>query len=95
MEKCTNRGATTTPKVLTILADIVFWISSVFILLSVIVGFTTEGGALSGIILLLTAVFINPFVYKTIKDKLYPINRWMCIIILFVGFIAGMIAMPT
>ena len=42
MEKCTNRGATTTPKVLTILADIVFWISSVFILLSVIVGFTTE-----------------------------------------------------
>lgn len=94
-EKRANQNTTTTSKVLTILPDIVFWISSIFVLLFSIVFFTINGGIASGIILLLTAVFINPLIYKMIRDKLYPIKRWVCIIVLFVGFIVGIVAMPT
>lgn len=77
-----------------IIYKIVFWVLSVLLLLFFLVAITSDGGALSGTILLLTALLINPLVVDLINKKLFQFPRWICIIILIVGLIAGMITFP-
>lgn len=81
-------------KVASVIADVVFWILSVFSLLMSIGAFASNG-VVSGILIIVTAILINPVIYKIIRDKIYPIKRWICIIIFFVGFMAGILTMPT
>lgn len=78
-----------------ILGKIVFWILSIFLLLFAIVSFTTSGGILSGILFLLTAVFVNPLMTGFITNKWKKIPIWFLILALVVGFLAGILTFPT
>jgi len=84
-----------TNKILSVVIDVIFWILSIFTLIFSIGGFATSGGAVCGVILILTAILINPIVYKLIKNKVYDIKRWVCVVIFFVGFIAGILTLPS
>lgn len=48
-----------------------FWIFSVFVLLFALVSFTTNGGILSGLLFLITAILINPLVQDLVRKKLF------------------------
>lgn len=77
-----------------IIFNIVFWLISVFYILTAIVCFI-GGGILSGIIFLVTALLINPKLNSLLKSKGINIPRWAVIIITIVGFFAGIFAVPT
>lgn len=77
-----------------IIVKVIFWVLSVFTLLFSIVAFTTAGGILSGVLFLITALFINPLLFGLINEKLVKIPIWVCIIVLFFGFFAGALTMP-
>lgn len=82
-------------KIGTVVVDVIFWILSIFLLIFSIVGFTTVGGTTSGIVFLITALFVNPLIYKAIKNKFDKIKRWICVIIFIVGFIFGIAVSPS
>lgn len=68
---------------------------STFLLLFSIVSFATIGGILSGILFLLTAVFVNPLMTGFIRNKGKRLPIWLLIIVLIVGFLAGVLTYPT
>ena len=78
-----------------IAVDILFWGASVIMLLLALVGFATDGMEASGMIFLLTAVFVNPLVYKELNKKKASYKRWVCLVILLGGFFLGIMMMPT
>ena len=83
-----------TKRVLVIMYNIVFWILSVFYLLSALISFTSSG-VLSGILFLLTALLINPKVDEVILDRIIKIPKWVIVIIMIVGFFAGVLTFPS
>ena len=83
-----------TKRVLVIMYNIVFWILSVFYLLSALISFTSSG-VLSGILFLLTALLINPKVDEVISDRIIKIPKWVIVIIMIVGFFAGVLTFPS
>ncbi|MGB4659762.1 MAG: hypothetical protein WBI07_11305 [Mobilitalea sp.] len=78
-----------------IIVSVFFWSFSIFYILFYLVAISTKGGVASGIVFLLTAILINPLLYKMICTKLYKIPRWVCVSILAVGFIIGIIMFPS
>lgn len=78
-----------------VIYQIVFWVLSIFVLLFSFAGFGTSGGTISGLLFLVTSLMINPFLTKLIDDKLFKFPRWISIIILFFGFIAGLMTYPV
>ena len=64
-------------------------------LLLALVGFATVGMEASGMIFLLTAVFVNRLVYKELNKKKASYKRWVCLVILLGGFFLGIMMMPT
>lgn len=83
-----------TKRVLVIMYNIVFWILSVFYLLSALISFTSSG-VLSGILFLLTALLINPKVDEVISDRVIKIPKWAIVVIIIVGFFAGVLTFPS
>ena len=51
-------------------------------------------GILSGILFVITAVMINPFAEELIGKKAFSIPKWGAIVILIVGFFAGVLTFP-
>ena len=49
---------------------------------------------LSGILFVITAVMINPFAEVLIGKKVFSIPKWGAIVILIVGFFAGVLTFP-
>lgn len=82
-------------KIRMIVGDIIFWILSIFVLIFSVGGFAIKGGTLSGIILLVTAILINPLLYKMVCKKIHNAKRWMCAVICLVGFVVGILSLPT
>lgn len=82
-------------KIMAKLSDVIFWILSIFILIFSVGAFATKGGMVSGVILLVTAILINPIIYKFICKKIHITKRWACVVICLVGFFVGILSMPT
>lgn len=82
-------------KIMTIILDAIFWILSIFVLIFSFGAFATKGGAVSGIILIVTAILINPIIYKFICNKIHNTKRWICAAVCLVGFFVGILSMPT
>ncbi len=78
-----------------VIGKAIFWIASVFCLIFAIVSSTTSGGMLSGGLFFLTAVCINPLLTGYIKKFGKNIPVWGMIIVLIVGFLAGILTFPT
>lgn len=74
---------------------IVFWIISIVFLLFALVSFTTNGGILSGTLFCLTAIFVNPLLTGYIQNAGTKIPIWLLVIILIIGFMAGVMTFPT
>lgn len=83
-----------TKRVLVIIYNIIFWILSVFYVLSALISFTSLG-VLSGILFLLTALLINPKVDEVISDRVIKIPKWAIVVIMIVGFFAGVLTFPS
>ena len=73
---------------------VVFWVLSAFMLFFASISFSLAG-IVSGILFLVTAVMINPLAGDIIRDKLFAFPKWMVIIILIIGFFAGVLTFPT
>jgi len=73
---------------------VVFWILSAIMLVFASISFSLAGIA-SGTLFLVTAVMINPLAGDIIRDKLFAFPKWMVIIILIIGFFAGVLTFPT
>ena len=82
-------------KIKMIIGDIIFWILSIFVLIFSFGGFATKGGTSSGIVLLVTAILINPLLYKVVCKKIHNTKRWMCAVVCLVGFVVGILSLPT
>ena len=82
-------------KIRMIVGDIIFWILSIFVLIFSFGGFATKGGTSSGIVLLVTAILINPLLYKVVCKKIHNTKRWMCAVVCLVGFVVGILSLPT
>ena len=82
-------------KIKMIIGDIIFWILSIFVLIFSFGGFATKGGTSSGIVLLVTAILINPLLYKVVCKKIHNTKRWICAVICLVGFVVGILSLPT
>lgn len=81
-------------KVASVIYDIVFWAFSVFMLLFAIVAFTSSG-TVSGVLFLITAAAINPLIGNVIHDKVYDVPKWVPVVILIIGFLAGILTFPS
>lgn len=81
-------------KVASVIYDIVFWAFSVFMLLFAIVAFTSSG-TVSGVLFLITAAAINPLIGNVIRDKVYDVPKWVPVVILIIGFLAGILTFPS
>jgi len=82
-------------KIKMVIADIIFWILSIFVFIFSLGAFATKNGIISGIILIITAILINPMLYKIVCKKIHNIKRWMCAVMCLVGFFVGILSMPT
>lgn len=82
-------------KTFSIIVDIIFFFLSILTLLFSVGGFATPKGGVCGVIFMITAILINPIIYKPIKGKFCNLKRWICVIIFIVGFISGILAFPT
>ena len=82
-------------KIKMVIADIIFWILSIFVLIFSVGGFAIKGGTISGIILLVTAILINPILYKMVCKKVHNAKRWMCAVVCLIGFFVGILSLPT
>lgn len=83
-----------TKKVLTVLIKVVCWTISVFVLLLAIAALT-QGGITSTIFFVISALSVNPLIYKFIKSKWQSFRKWMCIVIFIVTFLVSCFALPT
>ena len=81
-------------KVASVIYDIVFWAFSVFMLLFAIVAFTSSG-TVSGVLFLITAAAINPLIGNVIRDKVFDVPKWVPVVILIIGFLAGILTFPS
>lgn len=82
-------------KVGVVVYKIVFWAISAFVLLFCIASFMTTGGLASGILFLIAALAVNPFAGDLINKKLFKFPKWAALVILFVGFMAGLLVFPV
>ena len=78
-----------------VMEKVIFWILSVFMFLFCIVSFSAKGGILSGVLFALTAVCVNPLLTGYIKNTGRKVPLWVVIVILMVGFLAGVWTFPT
>ena len=72
-----------------------FWIVSVALSLLALIMFASQGGIITGIIWLLTAISVNPLIGDLIYNKVVRFPRWIVAIILVVGFFAGIFAFSS
>ena len=93
-EGTAKTGTGVVRKVASVIYDIVFWAFSVFMLLFAIVAFTSSG-AVSGVLFLITAAAINPLIENVIRNKLFNVPKWVPVVILIVGFLAGILTYPS
>jgi len=75
-----------------IILDVLFWVFSLFTLILSIGAFAIEGGLISGIILIVSAIIINPMLYKFICSK---VKRWIVVLTFIVVFFIGVMFIPT
>lgn len=78
----------------TVIYKVLFWFFSILLAILSLVGFTS-GGIVSGVIFLLTALFINPTIEKIVKSKLFNFPKWLLFVVLLVGFFVGILTFPT
>lgn len=83
----------TAKKIGSVIYKVIFWVLSIFILLFALVSFTNTG-IVSGILFLITAITVNPFVEDLIRNKLFNLPKWVAIVILVIGFFAGVLTFP-
>ena len=76
-----------------VIYKIIFWTFSIFMLLFALVSFTSSG-ILSGILFLITAVLVNPLSEDFIRNKLFYLPKWGVIVVLIIGFFAGVLTFP-
>lgn len=93
-EKNAKKDTGVVRKVASVIYDIVFWAFSVFMLLFAIVAFTSSG-TVSGVLFLITAAAINPLIGNVIRDKVYDVPKWVPVVILIIGFLAGILTFPS
>lgn len=82
-------------KVGIILCKIFFWSISLFVLLLAIGSLTMPGALPGACVLFITALAVNPYVESIFTKKLPQYPWWIRIIILVVGFVAGILLIPT
>ena len=77
---------------------VLFWNASLGMLLLCLVPFNTEGGLLSGLIFLFSALIANPHIINLVQKLVKKIPRWAYVIIvaglLPIGFIVGFMVYP-
>ena len=78
----------------TVIYKVLFWFFSIMLALLSLAGFTS-GGIVSGVIFLLTALFINPTIEKLVKSKLFKFPKWIVFVVLLVGFFIGILTFPA
>ena len=93
-EKNAKKDTGVVRKVASVIYDIVFWAFSVFMLLFAIVAFTSSG-TVSGVLFLITAAAINPLIGNVIRDKVFDVPKWVPVVILIIGFLAGILTFPS
>ena len=81
-------------KVTQIIGSIVGWAISIFTLIFVLAALI-QGGIVSAIIFIVSALSINPLIYKSLKSKLNFVRKWMVILLFVVTFIIGIVVFPT
>lgn len=84
----------TVPKAGKIIYNIAFWIFSSIDALFALVAFTSKG-IVSGILFLITALLINPKLDDVVDEMFFKIPKWAIIVIMLVGFFAGVMMFPT
>lgn len=77
-----------------IIFNICFWIVSVFFAFLAL-GMFAGGGIVSGVIFLLTALLVNPLIGDLVYNKVVKFPRWIVVIIMVVGFFAGIFTSPS
>lgn len=77
-----------------IIRDVCGWGISLFTLLFVLAALI-QGGIVSAIIFVVSALSINPLAYKRLKSKMSFLNKKMAILLFIVTFIIGIIVFPT
>ncbi|MCR5793119.1 MAG: hypothetical protein K6G65_08115 [Lachnospiraceae bacterium] len=88
-------GVYTGNKVLNAIYSVVFWALSIAMLLFALVGFTSAGGVVSGMVFLITAVVINPLIENLVREYLFELPKWVAIIVFVIGFIVAIILFPS
>lgn len=83
----------TAKKTFVIIGIILFWALSV-IYMMLALGVALSGGIISCLIFVISGLFINPLIFKLINNKITRIPVWVCIIVLIVGFFAGILTSP-
>ena len=76
-----------------VIYKVIFWALSIFILLFALVSFSNTG-IVSGNLFLITAIAVNPLVEDIIRTKLFNLPKWVAIVILVIGFLAGVLTFP-
>ena len=72
-----------------VIGKVIFWFFSIVCLLYAVISLTTKGGMLSVIYFVVTGVIINPITTAYIRSEGVKLSVWYLIIILIVGFMAG------
>lgn len=78
----------------TVIYKVLFWFFSILLALLSLAGFMS-GGMVSGLLFLLTALFINPTIEKFIQTKLFTFPKWIVLVVLVVGFFVGILTFPA
>lgn len=79
-------------KVVHIIGSILGWATSIFILIFVLVA-AIQSRIVSAILLTVSALSINPLIYKCLKSKMNFLRKWMVILLFIVTCIIGIVAM--
>ena len=72
-----------------VIGKVIFWFFSIVCLLYAVISLTTKGGMLSVIYFVVTGMIINPITTAYIRSEGVKLSVWYLIIILIVGFMAG------
>lgn len=72
-----------------VIGKVIFWFFSIVCLLYAVISLTTKGGMLSVIYFVATGMIINPITTAYIRSEGVKLSVWYLIIILIVGFMAG------
>lgn len=81
-------------KILSVIIDVFCWALSMFALIFALpaVGL---GGIASMIIFIVSALSVNPLIYKVAKSKIGFLRKWMCVLLFVVAFIIGLLVFPV